>query len=259
MVLSAGCIGSSSPGVPGGQSRIASYESPSMTPINIPLEDRENWTVYVINGESVREYSIYELAKMPMEKMLDKDLSVGKTLHWKGVLVQRLGEGNIVNFISSDRYMVSIPYGTKMILALYVDEKPIEDTPVRLIVDLSYGCRCNWIKNIRIVEFVNRSDCFSVYGEVINVLYFSPRTLNIFRGVDAVVKNESNSASLKEILDQAVLKETAKKIVFVTAEGRKAYLLNDVLSKNPTIVFKEGKFKIPGLGIDDLKGIKVER
>ncbi|MBO8174694.1 MAG: hypothetical protein H0Z18_05505 [Thermococcus sp.] len=106
---------------------------------------------------------------------------------------------------------------------------------------------------------MRKKECFSVYGEVFNILYFSPRTLNIFNGIDAIVKNESNSAKLKDVLDKAILKETAKKVVFVTKNGRFEYSLKEVLDKNPTIIYENGEFKIPELGIEGLKGIRVER
>ncbi|AHF79478.1 hypothetical protein [Thermococcus paralvinellae] len=249
IIFSLGCIGHEA------------TTTPTMIPLNASTEDYSNWTVYVINNDEVKEYTLEELKKIQMEEMLDKDLSVGRTLKWKGGPPQKLGKGDVINFISNDLYMVSIPYYTKMVLALYVDGKPLQgsDAPIKLVVDLSYGCRCNWIKKIRIVEFVRKKECFSVYGEVFNILYFSPRTLNIFKGIDAIVKNESNSAKLKDVLDKAILKETAKKVVFVTKNGRFEYSLKEVLDKNPTITYDNGEFKIPELGIEGLKGIRVER
>ncbi|ACJ15787.1 Hypothetical protein TON_0302 [Thermococcus onnurineus NA1] len=252
LTFSLGCIS---------QGNTRETTTPALVSLNVSTEDYSNWTVYVTNGENVTEYTLDELKGMPMEEMLDKDLSIGKTLVWKGVPPQKLGKGDVINFVSDDLYLVSIPYYTKMILALYVDGNPLQgnDAPIKLIVDLSYGCRCNWIKKIRVVEFVRKSECFSVYGEVFNILYFSPRTLNIFRGIDSIVKNESNSARLKDVLDKAILKETAKKVVFVTGEGRFEYSLEEVLEKDPTIVYEDGEFKIPELGINDLKGINIEK
>ncbi|NJE62234.1 hypothetical protein [Thermococcus sp. 21S7] len=235
--------------------------APTLVPLNVSTSDYSNWTVYVISGENVTEYNLDELGEMPMEEITDKDLSIGKTRVWRGVPPQKLGKGDVINFVSDDLYLVSIPYYTKMILALYVDGNPLQgnDAPIKLIVDLSYGCRCNWIKKIRVVEFVRKEECLSVYGEVFNILYFSPRTLNIFRGVDAIVKRENNSARLGDILDKAIMKETAKNIVFVTENGRMRYPLESVLEKNPLVVYEDGRFKIPEMGIDNLKGIKVEK
>lgn len=73
------------------------------------------------------------------------------------------------------------------------------------------------------------------------------------KGIDAIVKNESNSAKLKDVLDKAILKETAKKVVFVTKNGRFEYSLKEVLDRNPTITYENGEFKVPELGIEGLE------
>ena len=218
------------------------------------------WTVHVID-DGISEYTIEDLKLMETSTILETVIETDiEKVEWEGVSAQEFGVGDIINFISEDGYMVSIPYDVEVILAFKKDGKSIgrdEGGPLKIAVDPYYGCKCNWLKYLRIVEFVNAENSLSVYGDVVTLLTFSPRDLNLYYGIEAVLNNMSAEVPLMFIVDKAICKENATKITFVTKEGRYSYSLSDIREKELVLVYDEG-FHVYGLGITDLKGIKIE-
>ncbi|MBU7010165.1 MAG: molybdopterin-dependent oxidoreductase [Theionarchaea archaeon] len=218
------------------------------------------WTVYVID-DGIREYTLedltsFETAVIP-ETVIEKEI---KKVKWEGVPAVEFGEGDIINFISEDGYMVSVPYGVNVIVAYKKEGKPIskeDGGPLKIAVDPDYGCKCNWLEYLKIVEFVDGDNSFSVYGEVFNLLTFSPRDLNLHYGLEDVLNNTFSEVPLSFVLDKAICKENATTVVFVTEEGRYSYSLGEILCKDLILVYDNG-FHIYELGIENLKGIKIE-
>lgn len=218
------------------------------------------WTFYVIGGE-VTQYTLEDIRHAELteiyETVIEKDIQEVK---WEGVPAQKFGEGDIINFISEDGYLVSIPYDVDVILAFKKDGKSIDEKeggPLKIAVDPYYGCKCNWLQYLKIVEFVDSEDSLSVYGEVFNILTFSPRDLNLHYGIEHVLDNTYTEVPLTFILDKAICKQNAAKIVFITKEGRFSYSLSEIRDKNLILVYDNG-FHIGALGITDLVGIKIE-
>ncbi|MBU7038558.1 MAG: molybdopterin-dependent oxidoreductase, partial [Theionarchaea archaeon] len=151
-------------------------------------------------------------------------------------------------------------YSVDVILAYRKEGNPIGEEdggPLKIIVDPTYGCKCNWLKYLRIVEFVDKETSFSVYGDVFNLLTFSPRDLNLYYGLEDVLSNTYREVPLVFVLDKAISKENATTIIFVTGEGRHTYSLQEIRDMNLTLIYDFG-FCIPELGIMNLKGIKIE-
>lgn len=221
---------------------------------------QKEWTFYAISDE-VHEYTLQDLESFGTETMYETVIKKEiKEVEWEGVAVREFGTGDIINFISEDGYMVSIPYDVDVILAYRKEGNPInkeEGGPLKIAVDPSYGCKCNWLKYVRIVEFVNKENALSVYGEVVNLLTFSPRDLNLYYGLDSVVNNTYSEAPLMFFLDKALCKQNATTIVFITEEGRHSYSLEEIREKNLILTYNNG-FYIYALGIRNLKGIKIE-
>ncbi|MBU6997451.1 MAG: molybdopterin-dependent oxidoreductase [Theionarchaea archaeon] len=218
------------------------------------------WTFHVID-DGVTEYALDSMASKDIstieETLVEKEI---KKVTWEGVLAREFGEGDTINFISQDGYLVSIPYNVDVILAFRKEGNPIGEEdggPLKIIVDPTYGCKCNWLKYLRIVEFVDKEDSFSVYGDVFNLLTFSPRDLNLHYGLEDVLANTSNEVPLVFVLDKAITKENATTITFVTEDGRYTYTLQEIRDMNPTLIYDNG-FCIIELGIVNLKGIKIE-
>jgi hypothetical protein len=222
------------------------------------------WTFYVVNdgtGDEFTEYTLDDIQTLDIkdiyETVIQKEII---TVKWEGVLARDFGHGDTINFISEDGYLVSIPYDVDVILAFQKDGKSInkeDGGPLKIAVDPYYGCKCNWLKYLKIVEFVDKETSFSVYGEVVNLLIFSPRDLNLYYGLEDVLNNTYTEVPLTFVLDKAICKENTTTIVFVTEEGRYTYFLEEIRDKNLIIVYNGG-FHIEGLGIVNLKGIKVE-
>lgn len=218
------------------------------------------WTFYVIGGEvtahtleDIRHSELTEIYETVIEKEVQE-------VKWEGVPAQGFGEGDIINFISEDGYVVSIPYDVDVILALKKDGKSIDEReggPLKIAVDPYYGCKCNWLKYLKIVEFVDSGNSLLVYGEVFNILTFSPRDLNLYYGLNDVLDNTYSEVPLTFILDKAICKQNATKIVFITSEGRFSYSLSEIREKNLILVYDNG-FHVGALGITDLIGIKIE-
>ncbi|AEH25019.1 hypothetical protein [Pyrococcus yayanosii] len=213
------------------------------------------WTLYIISGNSVKELSLEDPKKLGLTDMPVPDLALGRTVHWEGIPPQKLGKGDVINFISENGEIVSVPSNVSMVLALYRDGEPVNGT-VRLITSLSFGCKCHWIDRIKVVEFLNESSALHIYGMVENELYLSPRTLGIFEGIDYIVKHEKSKAGLKDIINLADPWPEAKEVTFVTSRGEKTFRLSDVIEKNPTIEFENG-FCVPELNICGIKGIRI--
>lgn len=218
------------------------------------------WTVYVVNG-GVREYTLEDIkafeTEVVYENVVEKEV---KKVKWEGVAAKAFGSGDIINYISEDGYLVSIPYDVKVILAYRKDGESIDEEeggPLKIAVDPFYGCKCNWLKYVKIVEFVNSENSFSVYGEVFNLLTFSSRDLNLYYGLENVLNNTYNEVPLTFILDKAICKQNATNVVFVTGNGRFSYSLSEIREKNVVVRYDDG-FHIDGLKITDLRGIKVE-
>jgi len=221
---------------------------------------QESWTFYVID-ERITEYTLDEINAFELkeiyETVIEKEV---KKVKWEGVIAREFGSGDIINFISEDGYMVSIPYDVDVILAYKKDGNTLhakEGGPLKIAVDPYYGCKCNWLKYLKIVEFVDSEDSLSVYGEVVNMLTFSPRDLNLYYGLDDIVNNAYSEAPLTFILDKALCKQSATTVVFITKEGRYSYSLSEIRGKNLVLVYENG-FHIYALGITDIKGIKIE-
>ncbi|MGD2246806.1 MAG: molybdopterin-dependent oxidoreductase [Candidatus Methanofastidiosia archaeon] len=219
-----------------------------------------DWEFHVID----KEVTVYTLGDITgMETSIIKETVIKKEIkkvEWEGVLATEFGEGDTINFISEDRYLVSIPSGVDVIVAFKKDENPISEMdggPLKIAVDPNYGCKCNWLKYVKIVEFVDSEESFSVYGNVFNLLTFSPRDLNLHYGLQEVIQNTYTKAPLQFILDKAICKENATTIVFVTEEGRVSYSLEEIEGKNLVVIYDNG-FHIEGLNIRNLKGIKIE-
>ena len=221
---------------------------------------QEEWTFYTID-EDVTMYTVEDLNSFDTqaiyETVVEKEV---KEVKWEGVLAREFGNGDTINFISEDGYLVSIPYDVDVILAYKKEGNPIntdDGGPLKIAVDPYYGCKCNWLKFLKIVEFVDSVTSISVYGEVFNLLTFSPRDLNLYYGLDDVVNNTYTEVPLTFLLDKALCKENATTIVFITEEGRFSYPLSEITAQNLMVKYN-GEFVIEGLMITRLKGIKIE-
>ena len=221
---------------------------------------QEEWTFYTID-EDVTMYTVEDLNSFDTqaiyETVVEKEV---KEVKWEGVLAREFGNGDTINFISEDGYLVSIPYDVDVILAYKKEGNPIKTEdggPLKIAVDPYYGCKCNWLKFLKIVEFVDSETSLSVYGEVFNLLTFSPRDLNLYYGLDDVVNNTYTEVPLTFLLDKALCKENATTIVFITEEGRFSYPLSEITAQNLMVKYN-GEFVIEGLMITRLKGIKIE-
>lgn len=222
------------------------------------MGQEQSWTFYIID-DTVIEYTINDIkplkATVIYETVIEKEI---KKVAWEGVLATEFGDGDTINFISEDGYLVSIPYGVDVILAYKREGNPInakEGGPLKIAVDPVYGCKCNWLKYLKIVEFVDAEDSISVFGDVVNLLTFSARDLNLYYGLDAVIANTYTEVPLTFILDKALVKQNATTIVFITDDGRHSYWLHDV--KDCVLAYDNG-FHIYELEITNLKGIKIE-
>lgn len=220
---------------------------------------QEPWTVYTID-EGVTVYTVKDLRSFELTKIyetvIEKEV---KNVTWEGVMAQEFGDGDMINFISEDGYLVSIPYEVDVILAYKKEGNPIpneEGGPLKIAVDPSYGCKCNWLKYVKIVEFVDKEHSLSVYGEVVNLLTFSPRDLNLYYGLDDILQNTYSEAPLTFVLDKALCTQNATTIIFITEEGRYSYPLSDIRNKNLVLVYDNG-FHVYALEITDIKGIKI--
>lgn len=221
---------------------------------------QEKWTLYVID-DKVTEYTLEDLKSFETtimyETVIEKEV---KKVKWEGVLARELGEGDIINYLSEDGYMVSIPSDVDVIVAYKKEGKSMtreEGGPLKIAVDPYYGCKCNWLKYLKVVEFVDSENSLSVYGEVLNLLVFSPRDLNMYYGLEHVVNNTYKEAPLTFLLDKAICKQNATKIVFITENGRYSYALSEIKERNLMVRYENG-FCIDGLGIEGLRGIKIE-
>ncbi len=241
ILIACGCLGTPE----STQTTSSTTSGHSMIP-TYPFGSPPNWTLTVLNEERI--YTWEELSRLSTDVMKIPDLALRRTVEWKGIKPQRLGKGDFVTAINENGEVVSIPYNVSMLLALYMDGKPMK-TPIRLVVSLSYGCRCNWLPGIRFIDFVNRSEALGIYGEVNNKLWISPRSF-------AILGN--NSMHLNELFDKADVRTIARRVVFVTSNGTLPYDLGEIKKMNPLVVF-EGTFEMPVLGIKDLRRIKLER
>lgn len=226
----------------------------------IVLGCTKEWNFYVID-DNVKEYSLSELKSLETdviyETVVEKEI---RKVEWKGVPSDTLGEGDIINYISEDLYLVSVPYNVDTILAYKKEGKNIpkeEGGPLKIAVDPSYGCKCNWLKYLKIVEFVDSKNSLSVHGEVTNILYFSPRDLNIFYSIEDIIENRYNRANLNKILDKAICKSRAENITFIAESDRKTFDLYEIKDMNPEIVYENG-FNVPSLNLKNIKAIKIE-
>ncbi|MBU7030941.1 MAG: molybdopterin-dependent oxidoreductase [Theionarchaea archaeon] len=225
-----------------------------------PIPEDITWTFMVID-DSVREYSLQDLSSYDsttiVETLIEKEIT---KISWNGPLARLFGEGDIINFISEDGYVVSIPYEVDVILAYQKEGVPVGEEdggPLKIIVDPYYGCKCNWLKFLKIVEFVDKEESFSVYGEVFNLITFSYRDLNLYYGLENVIDDTNSQVPLLFILDKALCKENATTITFVTESGRFTYSLEEIRDIDPLLTYDDGFF-IEGLGIEYLQGIKIE-
>lgn len=222
--------------------------------------EQVEWTFYVID-ENVTEYSLKDITYLETEEIEETVIEEEiEKVTWEGVPAQNVGKGDIINFISEDGYLVSIPYHVDVILAFRKDGNPItkeDGGPLKIAVDPYYGCKCNWLKYLKIVEFVDSNNSLSVYGEVVNMLTFSPRDLNLYYGLDDVLNNTYTEVPFLFILDKAICKQNTTTITFITGEGRFSYSLSEIRDMDLVLVYDNG-FHIHGLGITDLKGIKIE-
>lgn len=219
-----------------------------------------SWTVTVIDDTvtqfSLQDFSSYEhttITETVIEKAVMK-------INWEGPLARQFGSGDMINFISLDGYLVSIPYEVDVILAYRKEGSPVgeeEGGPLKIIVDPFYGCKCNWLKFLKIVEFVDKEDSFSIYGEVFNLITFSARDLNLYYGLEDVIENTHSQVPLQFILDKALCKEGTSTVIFITESGRTSYSLDEIATINPVLTYEDGFF-IEELGIEYLKGIKIE-
>ncbi len=222
-------------------------------------EKTATWKIHVIEND-VTEYSLSALKEFETETI--HETVVGKEVRkipWEGVPSTALGDGEIINYISEDRYLVSIPSTVDVILAYKKegDSIPKEDGgPLKITADPQYGCKCNWLKYLKIVEFVDRENTISIYGEVTNILYFSPRDLNIFYSLDALLEDRYHRAAITKILDKAICKPNAKTVTFVTGDRRETFDLSTIREENPEIVYNQG-FAIPSLGLSDVRSIVI--
>jgi hypothetical protein len=221
---------------------------------------QNNLEFHVID-EEVTAYTLGDITDMKTsiieETVIKKEI---EKVNWEGVLATEFGEGDTINFISEDGYLVSIPYEVDVILAFKKEGSPISEMdggPLKIAVDPNYGCKCNWLKYLKIVEFVDSEESFSVYGNVFNLLTFSPRDLNLHYGLKEVIQNTYTKAPLQFVLDKAICKENATTIVFITENGRFSYSLEEIKGKDLVLIYDNG-FHIEGLNIRNLKGIKIE-
>ena len=220
----------------------------------------EEWNFYIID-DNVKEYSLSELKNFETDVIYET--VVGKEIRkveWEGVAPNTLGEGDIINYISEDLYLVSVPYNVDVILAYTKEGKNIpkeEGGPLKIAVDPNYGCRCNWLKYLKIVEFIDSKNSLSIYGEVTNILYFSPRDLNVFYSIEDIIENRYNRIGLNKILDKAICKSKAEKITFVTENDRKTFDLHEIKNIDPEIIYEDG-FNIPSLNLENIIAIKIE-
>ncbi|MEA1993040.1 MAG: molybdopterin-dependent oxidoreductase [Euryarchaeota archaeon] len=226
----------------------------------IQKEKPENWNIHVING-GIEEYSLSELkafrTDIITETVVEEKI---RKVPWEGVPSTILGDGEIINYISEDRYLVSVPSTVEVVLAYKKEGEPIakkEGGPLKIAVDPDYGCKCNWLKYLKIVEFVDRENSLSIYGKVFNILYFSSRDLNLFYSLEDLIENTYHKAPLNKILEKAICKDKAETAVFITEEGRKSFELSKIKSENPDLIY-EGGFNIPALDLTDIRGIKIE-
>lgn len=219
-----------------------------------------DWVFHVIDEETT-QYTVGDIIDMKTtvieETVITKEI---RKVEWKGVLATEFGEGDTINFISQDGYLVSIPYGVDVIVAFKKEGNPISEMdggPLKIAVDPNYGCKCNWLKYLKIVEFVDSEESFSVYGDVFNLITFSPRDLNLYYGLNDVIQNTYTKVPLQFVFDKAICKENATTVVFVTEKGRVSYALEEIKGKDFELVYDNG-FHIKGLNIRNLKGIKIE-
>jgi len=219
------------------------------------------WPFYVIQGENVKTYQFEDLYSMQSitikEIVIDKEK---REVIWEGPRISNFGDSGIVNYISEDFYLVSIPYREKVIASYKKQGKLLSEedgAPLKVISDPLYGCKCNWLKKLKIIEFIDVSKSLSIYGNVTNVVYFSGRDLNIFYSIQDILDNKYNSATLSQILTKALPKEGATKAI-LTAENNveKEYLISEI--NDELVLYEDEKFNIPSLGIKGLRSIKVE-
>jgi hypothetical protein len=217
--------------------------------------------IFTVIDDTITEYSLQDFSSYEqttiVETVIEKEVM---KINWEGPLAREFGTGDLINFISEDGYVVSIPYEVDVILAYRKEGTPIgteDGGPLKIAVDPSYGCKCNWLKYLKIVEFVNKEDSFSVYGEVFNLITFSARDLNLYYGLEEVIENAYSQVPLQFILDKALCKEGTSTIIFITDSGRITYSLEEIREIDPLLRYADGFF-IEELGIDYLTGIKIE-
>jgi hypothetical protein len=183
-----------------------------------------------------------------------------KIVSWEGPKSSSFGEGEIINYISEDFYLVSIPYREKVIICYKKDGKLLSEedgAPLKVISDPNYGCKCNWLKKLKIVEFVDLANSLSVYGKVTNVVYLSGRDLNIFYSIQDIVDNTYNSAKVSQILQKALPKEGTNVAIFITEDAKEtSYPIDQVA--NELVIYENERFNIPSLGLKGVKSIRVE-
>jgi hypothetical protein len=222
--------------------------------------ETEEWNVFVIE-DTVEEYSLASLQEYGSESVRETVVEEEiKTIEWTGTPAALLGDGDIINYFSTDLYMVSIPSNVAVILAYEKegDTIPEEDGgPLKIAVDPHYGCKCNWLKYLKVVEFVDRENTLSISGEVFNILYFSPRDLNIFYSLDDLRAATYNSARLNDILDKALCKDKAASVTFITENGRTSFDLATIREKDLEVIYENG-FAIPLLQLTQITAIRVE-
>ncbi|KYC45329.1 MAG: hypothetical protein APG12_01275 [Candidatus Methanofastidiosum methylothiophilum] len=219
------------------------------------------WPFYVIQGENVKTYQFEDLYSMQSttitEIVIDKEK---REVIWEGPRISNFGDSGIVNYISEDFYLVSIPYREKVIASYKKQGKLLSEedgAPLKVISDPLYGCKCNWLKKLKIIEFIDVSKSLSIYGNVTNVVYFSGRDLNIFYSIQDILDNKYNSATLSQVLSKALPKEGATKIIIISENNlEKTYAITEVL--NEVIFYENENFNIPSLGINGVRSIKVE-
>lgn len=211
-------------------------------------------TIYVI-GDGVRAYTVANLEKMPMKELKIPDFALGRSVGWKGVPLGELGSGRVVNVINRDGEIVSIPGNASAVLALYRDGEPFNGSP-RLVMPLNYGCKCHWLPNVTVLEFVKGAS-LHIYGDVENELWLTGRTLGLYHSPEAVANGNISSVPLSWAIRLANPWPEAKKAYLVFENETAEYSLDKLLSGSFTLRFNGTAFEIPELGIDGLVEIRV--
>ncbi len=224
-------------------------------------QNNVDWTFYVIQGGSIDIYEFEDLYSMENSSIKEIwiDTEIRESL-WEGPLVSKFGESRIVNYISEDFYLVSIPYREKVIACYKKNGSLLTEEdggPLKIVSDPLYDCKCNWLKKLKIIEFIDVSKSLSIYGNVTSVIYLSGRDLNVFYSIQDVLDNTYNHATISQILSKPLPRESAETLILSYRDNREAiYKISDI--SDELVFYEDGEFNIPSLGIKGVTSIKVE-